>query len=161
MEVRPVDESDRPWVESLLREHWGATVIVTRGRLHDAACLQGFVALCGGERVGLITCRIEGDSCEVVSLNSLREGRGIGSALVETVRGLAAEAGCRRLWLVTTNDNVAALRFWQKRGFALVAVHRNAITRSRCLKPQIPLVGQHGIPVRDEIELEIVLQGDG
>jgi RimJ/RimL family protein N-acetyltransferase len=73
------------------------------------------------------------------------------------VSNIALKAGCRRIWLITTNDNTAALRFYQKKGFSLVAVHRNAIERSRQLKPEIPETGNDGIPLRDEIELEIVL----
>jgi ribosomal protein S18 acetylase RimI-like enzyme len=129
---------------------------VTRGWLHDASRLPGYVAIYNQERAGLITYRIEGDACEIVTLNSLVEGQGIGSALVQAVRKAAVEAGCRRLWLITTNDNLSALRFWQKRGFSLVSVHRNAIADARRLKPEMPLIGEHGIPIRDEIELEII-----
>jgi len=67
------------------------------------------------------------------------------------------KAKCKRLWLITTNDNTLAFRFYQKYGFALVAVHRNAIEKSRRLKPEIPLIGNAGIPLRDEIELEMML----
>jgi GNAT superfamily N-acetyltransferase len=105
----------------------------------------------------LITYRVEGDAGEIITLNSLVEGRGIGTALVQAVHQTAVQAGCRCLWLITTNDNLAALRFWQKRGFSLVRVHRNAMTDSRRLKPEIPLTGEHGIPIRDEIELEAIL----
>jgi hypothetical protein len=68
---------------------------------------------------------------------------------------LARRQGCARLWVITTNDNVDALRFYQRRGFCLVRVHRGAVDRSRAgLKPEIPAVGAYGIPLRDEIELE-------
>jgi GNAT superfamily N-acetyltransferase len=77
--------------------------------------------------------------------------------LIDAVRQEAQRAGCKRLWLITTNDNLTALRFYQRRGFVLVAVHRNAVELSRKLKPQIPLIGEHGIPIRDEIELEMPL----
>jgi ribosomal protein S18 acetylase RimI-like enzyme len=90
-------------------------------------------------------------------MKSLAEGIGVGSALVNAVKTIAASAKCRRLWLVTTNDNTYALRFYQKRGFQIVAAHRNALERSRKLKPEIPLEGVDGIPIRDEIELEIAV----
>jgi N-acetylglutamate synthase-like GNAT family acetyltransferase len=157
LEIRPISEHDHVWIEALLREHWGSTIQVTRGRLHDASKLPGYVAVHHHERAGLITYRVEGDVCEIITLDSLVEGRGIGTALVQAVRRAAVEAGCKRLWLITTNDNFAALRFWQKRGFSLVQVHRNAIAQSRRLKPEIPLLGKHGIPIRDEIELETIL----
>jgi Acetyltransferase (GNAT) family. len=90
----------------------------------------------------------------VVSLDSLAEGRGIGSALLKSVEEVAREKKSNRIWLITTNDNLHALRFYQRRGYVLVAVHRNAIERSRQFKPQIPIIGKDGIPLRDEIELE-------
>jgi ribosomal protein S18 acetylase RimI-like enzyme len=107
--------------------------------------------------VGLITYEIVGDRCEIITLNSLAEGKGVGSALINAVRKIAIKAKCKRLWLITTNDNTAALRFWQKRGFKISAFHRNAVEQSRQLKPEIPLTGNNGIPIRDEIELDMVL----
>jgi ribosomal protein S18 acetylase RimI-like enzyme len=144
-------------VTRFLIEHWGSTSIVSRGRLHQADELPGFAAIQGGDPVGLVTYRIDGDECEIVSLDSAIESTGIGSALVQAVVAAASAADCRRLWLITTNDNLPALRFYQKRGFVLVSLHRNAIETARQLKPQIPLVGLDGIPLRDEIELELTL----
>ena len=155
--IRPSNETDRDWAARLLEEHWHSTKIVTRGRIHDADELAGFIAVQEDKPVGLVTYRIDGDECEIVTMDSLVEGVGIGSALLDAVRNTAASDQCKRLWLITTNDNVAALRFYQKRGFSLVAVHRNALEQSRRLKPEIPLVGVDGIPLRDEIELELVL----
>ena len=87
----------------------------------------------------------------------MEEGRGIGTALVEKVICKAKSLGAKRLWLITTNDNIEALGFYQKRGFSLVGVHCNAIEYSRKLKPEIPKTGNHSIPIRDEIELEVLL----
>jgi N-acetylglutamate synthase-like GNAT family acetyltransferase len=107
-----------------------------------------------------VTYRLEGDECEVITLNSLIGGMGVGSALIEAIREVAVSAGCKRLWLITTNDNLAALSFYQKRGFVLVAVYRNVLEQSRRLKPEIPLVGMDGIPLRDELELELLLANE-
>ena len=139
----------------LVREHWGSSEIVTRGKIHDTSKLPGFTAIIGDEPLGLATYRIHGDECEMVSLNSLVEGIGVGSALVDAVAGKAREHGCRRLWLITTNDNSPAQRFCQHRGFTVAAVHKNAIAESRRLKPEIPENGIDGIPIQDEIELEL------
>ncbi len=157
MDIRPLSEDDRSWVEEFVRENWGAPTVVARARIYRPSDLPGFVGLEGKEPVGLVTYSIEGDACEIVTIDSLREGVGVGSALLAAVEETAREAGCRRLWFITTNDNLRMLRFSQKRGFSLVAVHRNALDESRRLKPQIPLVGQHGIPLRDELELELSL----
>ncbi len=119
--------------------------------------LPGFVALYKGEKVGLVTYNIVDESCEIVTLNSTHLSSGVGTALIEAVRDIAQKSGCKRLWLITTNDNMNALRFYQKRGFVLVAVHRNALEVSRKLKPEISMIGNDGIPLRDEIELEMML----
>jgi GNAT superfamily N-acetyltransferase len=156
-QIRPVNKDDKPWVSSLLAEWWVGPKIVTRGKLHHADELPGFIAMKDGQPAGLITYNITGDQCEVVTLDSLIEKIGIGVALIDEVKKVAAAKGCQRLWLVTTNDNTKALRFYQKYRFLLVAVHRNAIVQDRLLKPEIPLVGNDGIPIRDEIELEMVL----
>ena len=156
-EIRPLDRDDRDWVAALIEKEWASTKIVTRGKIHHADELPGFAAIANNKPVGLVTYRIDDKECEIITLNSLSRRIGIGSALVEAVKRVALDSNCKRLWTITTNDNVDALRFYQKRGFKLVAVHRNAVERSRKLKPEIPLVGKDGIPLRDEIELEITL----
>jgi len=157
IQVRAVNEIDTDWIERLLVDRWYSTKVVSRGKVHYADRLPGFIALAGEQRVGLATYCIEGDECEVVTLDSLTEGIGIGTTLIEAVRSRAASNGCRRVWLITTNDNIHALHFYQRRGFSLLAVHRNALEVSRKLKPEIPLTGSDGIPLRDEIELEMLL----
>lgn len=156
------DAAQRDWAIGLLERQWGSTKIVSRGRVHQAETLPGFVATLGNDPVGLATYHLtpspgRGGRCELVSLDSTIERAGVGSALVAAVRDAAVAAGCGRLWLITTNDNLAALRFYQKRGFVLAALHRGALEGSRRLKPQIPLIGHDGIPLRDEIELEMLL----
>jgi len=153
--LRPLAPADRPWLREWMRSRWGSEWMAVRGELYRMDELPGMAAEMGGEVVGLATYRIDGAECELMSLDSLRERRGIGSALVEAVTGLARAAGCARLTLVTTNDNLNALRFYQKRGFRLRALRPGAVDAARReLKPEIPLLGEHGIPIRDEIELE-------
>ncbi len=131
--------------------------MVVHGVLYTMDELPGLVALSENEEVvGLLTYTIQGQSCEIVSLDSLRPREGIGGILVQTVVQHARELGCTRLWLITTNDNLNALRFYQKRGFVLSALHRNAVEQARTLKPQIPLLGNDDIPLRDELELEML-----
>jgi len=154
LEIRALEESDRAWAATLLRERWGSPQIITREHLHRADRLPGYIGLDGDHRVGLVTFSLQGQECEIVSLDSRQEGRGIGSALLQAVVNLACSHGCNRVWLITTNDNWLALRFYQKRGFVLVALYRDALADARRLKPEIPLMGLEGIPLRDEIELE-------
>ncbi len=151
--IRAIREADRPVVLRILTASWGSGDVVTRGRVHPAHAYPGFVAVARGRIVGLLTYRILGARCEVISLNSLREGRGIGTRLLRAAERAASNAGCREGWLVTTNDNLRAIGFYQKRGWLLRRIHAGAIERSRALKPSIPMIGMDGIPLRDEIEL--------
>ena len=159
-QIRPVDDTpdDRDWVADFVARQWGADTVVVHDTVYHPAALPGFVAWAAGERIGLVTYHLDGDACEIVTLDSQRPGIGVGTALIGAVQRAAREAGCHRLWVITTNDNLDALRFYQKRGFVLVAVHRNAVERSRRSKPEIPLRGFYGIPLRDEIELEMPLE---
>jgi ribosomal protein S18 acetylase RimI-like enzyme len=156
-DIRRTTVSDSEWIRDLLRDHWGSSRIVSRGRLYDADQLPGFVATHDRESIGLLTYFVDGTQCEVVTLDSLRENQGVGTALLKAVEAVARQAGCASLRLVTTNDNVKALQFYQKRGFTFVALHPNAVERSRTIKPEIPLRGIEGIPIRDELELELLL----
>ena len=155
--IHQATAADRSQIEALLTSSWGSTTVVSRGVAHDAAVLPAFVATRAGELVGLATYRISGGACELVSLDATERRRGVGSALLAHVAQQARAHGGGRLWLITSNDNLDALRFYQRRGLRLVAVHRGAVDQARRLKPSIPLTGEHGIPIHDELELELVL----
>ena len=155
--IRALAEDDRPWAVELMRERWSGELVVTHGRARDASLLEGFVAEVDGEPVGLATYETRGAESELVTLDSLREQIGVGSALVAAVANAAWKQGCRRLSVVTTNDNVRALGFYQRRGFNLAALRRGAIEKSRRIKPEIPELGYNEIPIRDELELTLDL----
>lgn len=157
--LRPLGESDTSWLRDFLTVHWGSPLMVTRGRLVDVSAQDGWAAHDEDNEVqGLITYEsFEDGSREITCLESRREGQGIGSRLVQAVLDDAKAHGCTRLWLITTNDNMNALRFYQKRGFVLKAVYPNAVAQARVMKPEIPVTGFDNIPIRDEIELEYVL----
>ena len=155
--IRPINPSDRPWILNLIEKRWGTNRVVARGKIHEIKQLPGFIAHNSSDRLGLLTYLISNGDIEIVTLDSLVENIGVGTALISQARSLAEKAACQRIWLITTNDNMPALRFYQKRGFRLLAVHQNALDYSRTLKPEIPLIGLEGIPLRDEIELEIIL----
>ncbi|MFQ5434793.1 MAG: GNAT family N-acetyltransferase [Anaerolineae bacterium] len=157
MKVRPLTPEDQTKVGQFIRERWQAESVVAHGVVYHPHQLPGFVCEADGRWLGLLTYHLAGDACEIVTLDSVEEGQGVGTALVTAVQEMARRAGHGRLWLITTNDNLNALRFYQKRGFRLTAVHINAIAKSRQLKPGIPLFGSDGIPIRDEIELELSL----
>jgi len=154
-DIRPPGDGEWKALSGRLVERWGSTVIVSRGRAREASALSALVAVRAGETLGLAVYEIVGRGCELVTLDAYTPREGTGTALLAAVAERAREAGCTRLWLVTSNDNLDALRFYQRRGMQIVAVHRGAIDQARALKPSIPLVGEHGIPVHDEVELEL------
>jgi GNAT superfamily N-acetyltransferase len=151
--IHEFEPADAAWAVKLLTDDFGAPIVVSRGVVYDATALPGFVARVEGAPVGLVSYHIVGDECEVVSIC----GRGVGEALMAATVARARHLGCRRMWLVTTNDNVRAFRFYQRQGWDLVAVHRDAVTAARSIKPSIPAVGEDGIPIRHELELELAL----
>jgi ribosomal protein S18 acetylase RimI-like enzyme len=157
-EVRALRAGERRWLAEHLELAWGSTTVVSRGRAHDASTLPALVATAGEELVGLAIYELDGDACQLVTLEAFREHIGIGSALLAAVAEHARSHGCRRLWLVTTNDNLAALRFYQRRGMRLTAVHPGAVDAARAIKPEIPRIGNDGIPITDELELELALR---
>ncbi|MBS1262582.1 MAG: hypothetical protein MAG453_01938 [Calditrichaeota bacterium] len=157
IEVREKTDKDAGWVAEVIGELWGSTRIVTRGRVHHVENIPGYVAERDGDRVGLLTYQIYGRECELITINTLEQGIGAGRALLDRLRETAKQHNCRGIWLITTNDNTEAMRFFQKKGFVFVAVHRDAAITARRLKPEIPEIGKHGIPIRDEIELVMPL----
>lgn len=157
-EIRPIREKDRDLLPSFLSSFWRSERMVAKGRLFYPAMQEGYLAWRENEMIGLATYEINGEEIELTLLDSRERTQGVGSRLVEEVIKKAKQANCRRLWLVTTNDNIRAIRFYQKRGFDLVKVHRNALEASRKLKPEIPFTGQDGIPIRHELEFEITLR---
>jgi GNAT superfamily N-acetyltransferase len=157
MRIIPISEGYREEVNLRLKEEWSCPPVISRGRAIDTTGLPGFAAVEEDRLVGIVTYHMEKEACEIVTLNSFLMNRGIGTLLINAVLQAAKEKSCRRLWLITTNDNVNAISFYQRKGFDLVAVHINAIEASRKLKPEIPLIGMDGIPIKHELEFEIRL----
>ncbi|HEX6583208.1 MAG TPA: GNAT family N-acetyltransferase [Thermoleophilaceae bacterium] len=156
LHVRPREENDRHNVETFLAER-NAVVVARLGRLERALDNPALIAERDGVLAGVLTFVLGDGDCEILTLHATERFAGVGTGLVKAVESLARDAGCDRLWVITTNDNVDALRFYQRRGFRLARLHRGAVDESRpLLKPEIPLIGDHGIDLRDELELEKV-----
>ncbi|MEK9153036.1 MAG: GNAT family N-acetyltransferase, partial [Patescibacteria group bacterium] len=156
--IRKIKSADVNWIKTIFNQCWGGDFVVTLGKVHRPETLSGFIAEVDSKKKGLITFKIADKEMEIISLDSFLKKRGIGTMLVSRVIGLAKNQKIKRIWLITTNDNLKALKFWQNRGFCLVKVYPHALEISRKLKPGIPLIGEDGIPLRDEIELEMRLQ---
>jgi GNAT superfamily N-acetyltransferase len=146
------DVSDRAWVAERIRIAWGGEPIVSRGRHYRLAELAGFVAWDGSARVGSAAYLIESGQCGLLSIEVLDRWQGIGTALIGAVEDVARQAHCEVVWLTTTNDNLDALRFYQRRGYRLVTIYPDEMDEIRMLKA-VPLVGSYGIPLLDGLEL--------
>jgi N-acetylglutamate synthase-like GNAT family acetyltransferase len=157
LEIRPADHDDRPWMRERLTEWWGAPEIVNSDGVHDVSVLPALIALRDGRRIGLATYAVVGTDCELVTLNAVTPGAEVGSELLAAVAHAAVQRGCGRLWLITTNDNLDGLRFYQRRGLRLSEVRPGAVDRARQVKPSIPEIGEYGIPLHDELVLELAL----
>jgi GNAT superfamily N-acetyltransferase len=159
MATRP---EHRRAVEAFLLDH-NALRVARRGALVDTLDHPSVSAWSGDGLVGVATYVVDADGggCELLTLYAATRLAGIGSALLAAVEHIARDAGCTRLWVVTTNDNIEALRFYQRRGFRLALIRPGAVDRSRDeLKPEIPDSGAFNIPLHDELQLEMELDAD-
>lgn len=154
---RKIKEADRKWVNDFITEHWGSDKVV----VHQTTCypkeLEGFIAYEGNKKVGLVTYLIENNECEIVTLNSLIEKQGVGTKLVKLVEEEVTKNNCRQVWLITTNDNLNAINFYKKLGYELTEIFKDAVEQSRKIKPEIPLVAENGIPIKDELKFVLYL----
>ncbi|MEH6944975.1 GNAT family N-acetyltransferase [Bacillus sp. JJ722] len=146
-------------IKDFFEQNWGSPEMVISSGSYDCTKLEGFTFLNEkNEMIGLITYTMIEDECEIISLDSLEEGKGIGTTLLQSVEDMAMNNNCNLVKLVTTNDNLLALKFYQKRGYSLSQILCNAVDEARKLKPEIPLIGNDGIPIRDEIVLQKVFK---
>ena len=159
MELLAISEISQAKVIEFFKKHWGSTEMVISSGIYDCSQLNGYVVLDNKtEVIGLITYIITNDECEIISLDSTEENKGVGTSLIQAVEEIALRNKCNYINLITTNDNLLALKFYQKRGYVLAKIFRNAVEEARKLKPEIPLRGNEGIPIRDEIKLEKLLR---
>jgi peroxiredoxin/GNAT superfamily N-acetyltransferase len=160
VEIRPTTDADRAFVRDELVRHWRSPMVWSLGRGFDAPSLPGFIARVDGQRAGFVAIDMNpgGYQCEVVALISSVENAGVGEHLLEAAADAARDAGCTRIFLTTSNDNLRAIGFYQKRGWRLSNIALGSIDRARAFYPEIPRVGLHDIPMRDEIEFELYLR---
>ncbi|MEU1845684.1 GNAT family N-acetyltransferase [Micromonospora sediminicola] len=159
--VRPARAGDEAALAELHQREWGGPVVVVHNTRYDLRVLHTLVAVDDtGAVAGALTYRVDADGLEVVSLAASAPGNGTGSALMTAAEEVAGAVGADRIWLVTTNDNLGALRFYQRRGLRIVGVDAGAVDRARAVKPTIPHVGADGIPLHDELRLARILPAE-
>ena len=152
--ISEIEDDDRISVTNFITDNWESPLSVSKGKVHNTAKLPGFICKEKDKIIGLITYYIEKNACEIVTLNSEINSKGLGTKLINRVIEKAKANNCSRIWLITTNDNSNAIRFYQKRGFEWIGFYKDAIKESRKLKPEIPEFGNDKIPIKHEIEFE-------
>ena len=152
--IQPISEKNRQQVIEFFRKHWGSSQMIISSGTYDCAMLDGYVYLEDVAILGLVTYVLHANSLEIISLDSIQEGKGIGSRLMAEVEQFAMEHAIPKIELITTNDNLQALKFYQKRGYRITHIIPNAVVEARKVKPTIPLIGNDGIPLLDELKLQ-------
>lgn len=148
-----LDPQDSDLVRALVSKEWGDDFIIVHHDIFYPHNLPGFKAVEDETLTGLITYRIFESACEIITLNSFRQREGIGTALLKSVEAAAMSVGCQSYRLVTTNNNLNALEFYQKRGFSIQKVDFGAVNEARKRKPSIPFFDENGLPIQDEVTL--------
>ncbi|EMA6341457.1 GNAT family N-acetyltransferase [Bacillus cytotoxicus] len=154
IQIQKITDEMRDTIRNFMCKNWGSTMMVSKERAHQLDELPGFVAIKNDRIVGIITFELKESMCEIVSLDSFVERKGVGTRLVECVMTLAREHMCNKVWLITTNDNTNALRFYQKRGFIMTNLYVDAVEKARKMKKEIPFFGYGDIRILHEIQLE-------
>ena len=152
-----IKDSDRPEVGEFIERHWGSRVVMSRGKVFYPEREEGFLERRDGMLIGLLTYHIN-DGMEILTLNSDLEGEGIGSSLMLNAIERARQRGCHKIWLTTTNDRLRVIGFYQRLGFRMTAIHLGVVDEARKIKTQIPLLGERGVPIHDEVVMELAVE---
>jgi len=150
--VRQAAPEDREPSLALFRHDFGRAAIVAFGEVMTLENHPAIVAEMKGELAGALAYRLQPGAFQIIALatDPMWQRSGVASHLVGEAELLTRRHGLSRLVFATTNDNLPALYFYQRRGWTITEVAAGAmITRSPAAH-----VGFAGIPVRDEIRLE-------
>ncbi len=151
--IEDIQFSDQKAIRNILFQFWGSDNVVIQGRIFYPVEMDGIKAVQNNRVFGILHYLMTDQSCEIITLASLRENKGVGTSLIDAVEKIAGENGCKELRLTTTNDNLRALGFYQRRGFLLSKLLPDQVLHDRRLKPSISEIGSDNIPIRDEIIL--------
>ena len=114
---------------------WGSDILVSKGKIYKAEDLDGILTYENNKIIGLGLYYIKNNACEIVLLETFLQNKGIGTQIIEKIKENAKMKNCKRIWLITSNDNIDAIKFYQRRGFSIANIYKNAMDKSRELKP--------------------------
>ncbi|MFO1259104.1 MAG: GNAT family N-acetyltransferase [Gammaproteobacteria bacterium] len=157
IKIRSLTQDDALWLKNVIDNDWGGNPLVVRTVSYYPHKMAGLVAFQGAKRIGVLSYEIRKEICEIIVFEVFDKFQGIGTQMLDSLKEIVKKEGCKQIYLMTTNDNLDALRFYQKRGFIISGIHIDSVKKSREIKPTIGLTGDYGIPVRDEIDLTLDL----
>lgn len=153
-----MQDSDRAEVAAFIEEHWHDAKVMSQGRAFFPHEESGFIRRRDGRIIGLLTYRADNGAIEILTLNAIIRGEGIGTALMLQAIDKARHLGCNCIYLTTTNDALRAIRFYQRLGFRMTKIHVGMVDEARKTKPSIPMTGEGGIGMHDEIVMELAIE---
>ena len=157
LKIRPAASADNKWLEELMNRDWGGLPLVIRGKKFYPSQLDGIIAENENGIAGFLFYEVRDKDCEIIVFEVFDKFKGTGTSILDNLKEVAKDKKCQRIYLMTTNDHLDALRFYQKRGFHICGIHIDSVKNSRKIKPTIGMIGDHDIPVRDEIDFEFLL----
>ena len=110
------------------------------------------VAAEGGQRVGHL--QLVGDEIKNMAVVETQRGRGVGRALVAAAIERAREERIEVLRVATGAADTGNLRFYQRLGFRMRSIERDAFTSANGYPPGIEV---DGIELRDRVWLDLRL----
>lgn len=157
IQIREANKDDSKVITALMDQHWGGEPLVVRAKKYFPSQLPGIIAYNHDSIAGFLFYTITDVEIEIIVFEVFDKFKGLGSKILDKLKELARSKGIKRIFLMTNNDNIDALRFYQRRGFHICGIHLNSVELSRKIKPSIGYIGEYGIPLRDEIDLELLL----
>ncbi len=153
--IKKIKDKDKNQIVDIITKEWGSIFVISKGVKYNVSNLPGYLALLDNKIVGIITFFITKNNYEIITLNSFKKNKGIGTILIDKIKKNAKKNNINKINLITTNDNINAITFYQKQGFDIKSINLNSIIESRKLKPEIPETGNFGIPIKHEIVFEL------
>ncbi|MGB1088425.1 MAG: GNAT family N-acetyltransferase, partial [Alphaproteobacteria bacterium] len=144
MDIRETTATDRDFISAACSRAFASPYVISKGQKFHAPDLEGLITWVSDKPKAHITWVVTDGEMEITTLVTEDEGKGYAHPLMEAAKAHGTILGLRRIFLVTTNDNLHALRFYQKLGMRLCALHTGAVDEARKQKPEIPLTGQDG-----------------
>lgn len=154
--IRPATNNDQEWINKFISDSWGSTIIVSTQKF-DTSKLPTIIVEDGSSPKGVSVYHVDRSRLEIVAIKTAISGKGYGKALIDECKKIAKEKGLKSVFLITTSDNLNAMGFYQKQGLRMTKIYRDEMEKVRKIKPEIPLVGENGIPLKDEVEFEYQL----